>query len=186
MLFIGKRYDRIFIFQTGPLTQALPAILAKKLFGCRVFIWTLDIWPDTVFTLAYKKTWLLEKTINGMIRTIYRNSDEILISSPGFSDSIKRYCKGDNIHFMPQWVNNADDDDQQGITLDPALFHFTFTGNVAKTQNLETVISGFEIACKHAGGMHLNIFGDGRNLDELQNMVRERNIKDVKFWGRRP
>ena len=31
-LFIGRQYDRIFIYQVGPLTQAIPAILIKKLY----------------------------------------------------------------------------------------------------------------------------------------------------------
>ena len=34
--------------------------------------------------------------------------------------------------------------------------------------------------------INLNIVGDGSNLEDLKNIVKEKNIANVYFWGRRP
>ncbi|WP_278602549.1 hypothetical protein [Alistipes indistinctus] len=43
VLSIGRRFDRVFIFQTVLLTLATAGILMKKLFGAKVTIWTQDM-----------------------------------------------------------------------------------------------------------------------------------------------
>jgi len=52
-LFIGRTYDNVFVYHVGPLTQAIPAVLIKKFFGGKFYIWTLDIWPDSVYAYGF-------------------------------------------------------------------------------------------------------------------------------------
>jgi glycosyltransferase involved in cell wall biosynthesis len=59
-------------------------------------------------------------------------------------------------------------------------------GNVGTVQNLENVIRGFALAAKSHTEINLNIIGDGSNLEALKNIVKEKNIVNVYFWGRRP
>ena len=65
---IGRKYEHIFIYQTGPLTLALPGILIKKLFHKKITIWTQDLWPDTVYAYGFKKNKLLEKFLDSLVR----------------------------------------------------------------------------------------------------------------------
>ena len=37
-LFIGNKYSKIFVYQTGPLTIALPAILIKKIYKAKITV----------------------------------------------------------------------------------------------------------------------------------------------------
>lgn len=67
--------------------------------------------------------------------------------------------------------------------------NFTFAGNIGKVQNLENVIHGFsQIGRNKINGepVHLNIVGDGSNLENLKHIVEAQSIKNVYFWGRRP
>ena len=58
--------------------------------------------------------------------------------------------------------------------------------NIGKVQNLENVIRGFALAAKFNDRIKLNIIGDGSNLEDLKNIVKEEDIANVHFWGRRP
>jgi glycosyltransferase involved in cell wall biosynthesis len=186
LIFIGRRYDRIFVFQSGPLIQAIPGVLSKKLYRNKLFIWTLDLWPDTVYALAFKKSFWLSWFLDWIVRTVYSNCDEIFVSSPGFIERIREYVPDKKIYFLPQWSEGMELVSESVIKLDPGFIHFTFTGNVAKTQNLEMVIQGFCKAHQTSGYIRLNIFGDGRNLDELKLMVEKEQMEGITFWGRQP
>ena len=186
-LFIGKAYNMIFVYHIGPLTQAIPAVLIKKMFGNKFYIWTLDIWPDTVYAYGFKKKAISKKLLDWFVKTVYKNCETVFVSCRGFTHKIHRYVPKIKILFSPQWA--PDDLTFEDVTPHESLkgsFNFTFAGNIGKMQNLENVIRGFALAEKSNDQIKLNIIGDGSNLEALKNIVKEENIKNIHFWGRKP
>jgi hypothetical protein len=49
LLFIGRRFDQVFVYQTGPLSNAFSAALLKPIFGYKLVIWSQDLWPETIY-----------------------------------------------------------------------------------------------------------------------------------------
>ena len=185
-LLIGKKYSRVFVYHIGPLTQAIPAVLIKKLFGKQIHIWTLDIWPDSVYAYGFKEKSISKKLLNSFVKTVYENCETIFISCKGFKWKIEKYVPDAKMIFSPQWV--PDGLNFENVMPHESLkegFNFTFAGNIGKVQNLENVISGFALAAKSNDQIKLNIIGDGSNLETLKNIVKEENIENVFFWGRR-
>lgn len=184
LLFIGRRFDRIFIYQTGPLTLAVAAIIAKKLYKTRVTIWTQDLWPDTVYAFGFKKTRLLKYALDKLVKFVYRNCDTVVVSCEGFAGKLNIYVPEKEIHYVPNWplIDRAAESD---IIL-PGKFNFTFTGNIGKMQNLENVILGFHVFSQKHADAFLNIVGDGSNLEALKELVATHNIANVNFTGRKP
>jgi len=182
--FKARAYDRIFVYQTGPLTLALPAVLARKLYGVPVTIWTQDIWPDMVYAYGFKKTKLLDWFLGLVIGFIYRNCDNILVSCEGFARRIGEYVPGREIRHFPNWPTVVPDGEEEKAGL-PEGFNFTFAGNVGKLQNLENVLRGFSLASKAQPGLRLNIVGDGSHLETLKELARKDDIPGIVFWGRR-
>ena len=186
-LFIGKKYNRVFVYHIGPLTQAIPAVLIKKIFGNKFYIWTLDIWPDSVYAYGFRKKAISRKLLDSFVKIVYKNCETVFVSCRGFTQKIHRYAPKVKILFSPQWA--PDDLVFEGVTPHESLkggFNFTFAGNIGKVQNLENVIMGFALAAKSHTEIKLNIIGDGSNLEALKNIVKEKNIANVYFWGRRP
>lgn len=184
-LFKARGYDRIFVYQTGPLTLALPAVLARKVYGIPVTIWTQDLWPDMVYAYGFKKTRPLDWLLGLLIRFIYRNCDNILVSCEGFAGRINEYVPGRPVRHFPNWPTVTPDGEGKAERL-PEGLNFTFAGNVGKLQNLENVLRGFGLAARTAPELRLNVVGDGSNLEALKKIVREEKIPGVTFWGRRP
>jgi glycosyltransferase involved in cell wall biosynthesis len=186
-LFIGRKYNRVFVYHIGPLTQAIPAVLIKKIFGSKFYIWTLDIWPDSVYAYGFKKRALSENLLNSFVKFVYKNCETVFVSCKGFKQKIQKYVPDARIIFSPQWVP-----DELGFdrVMPPESlkrgFNFTFAGNIGKVQNLENIIRGFALLPKSNDHIKLNIVGDGSNLETLKRIVKEGDIANVYFWGRKP
>lgn len=186
-LFIGKKYNSVFVYHIGPLTQAIPAVLIKRLFGKKSYIWTLDIWPDSVYAYGFKEKAISKKLLSSFVKTVYENCETIFISCKGFKWKIEKYVPDAKITFSPQWApGNLDFDRVIPHESLKGGFNFTFAGNIGTVQNLENVIRGFALVAKSNDKIKLNIVGDGSNLEALKNIVKEENIANVYFWGRRP
>ena len=48
---IGKKYDRVFVFQVSPITSAVPAIILSKLKKIPSYIYIQDLWPETFYSI---------------------------------------------------------------------------------------------------------------------------------------
>lgn len=185
-LFIAGRYDRIFVYQTGPLTVALPAVLAGLARGKQVAIWTQDVWPDTVYAYGFKKSRPLAWFLDKLVAFVYRNCTQVFVSCEGFREKVLRYAPGKPVHHFPNWPTVAPAGEEAAVPVKLSdKFNFTFAGNIGKVQNLENVIRGFGLASADNDGIQLNIVGDGSHLERLKEIAAEEKIRGVVFWGRK-
>ncbi len=182
---IGRRFDKVFVYQTGPLTVALPGTLIKILFGKELTIWTQDLWPETVYAYGFKKNPILDRFLFVLVSFVYNRSQNIVVSCQGFSGRISSYLTSQKeIFWIPNW-SIINDTGQKKKTL-PGKFNFTFAGNVGKVQNLENVILAFKNMPEKFPDAWLNIVGDGSVLKDLKALVLSEGIQNVHFTGRRP
>ena len=179
----GKRYDYLFVSQTGPLTVALPAVAVRKRFRKPLTLWVCDLWPDAVYAYGFRKTKLLTRLLDGLVRHVYRNSDHILASSEGFIDRIREYAPGKEVVYAPNWLQ-ASRKTECPVRLAEGVFNFTFAGNISVAQNLEHVVESF---CRaDLPEAVLNIVGDGSRFEALQRLKERLHADNVRLWGRRP
>ncbi len=188
---IGRRFDKVFIYQTGPLTFALPGALIHKFYKKKTVIWTQDLWPDTVFSYGFKKSKFNEKILNSFVRFIYRHMDTALVTSRSFVESLKITTRNKKeFYYVPQWALVKQENHKKGKIQeiwDKNKFHFTFTGNIGKVQNLDNVIEAFaQVSEKYPDKLQLNIIGDGSHLANLKKKVEKERIINVVFHGRKP
>lgn len=179
---LSGKYDCSFVSQTGPLTVAYPALYAKKKLGLPVNIWTYDIWPDAVWGYGIPKNAVTEAILGRMIRKIYGGCDRIFITSKKFAETIGRYSDKECV-YAPNWLRHVENA-ESAVRLAPEKFHFTFTGNVSRFQNLINLIEGFAKADME--NTQLNIVGDGSYLTEVKEAATKSGAKNVVFHGRRP
>lgn len=175
-------FDCAFVSQTGPLTVAYPALYAKKKLGIPVNIWTCDIWPDVVWGYGVPKNVVTKAILDRIIRNVYGGCDRIFISSKHFADTIGCYTKKECI-YTPNWLRPVENV-ESSLRLDEGKFHFTFTGNVSRYQNLINTVEGFVKAGLEDA--QLNIVGDGSYLTEVKLAVERLGAKGVVCHGRRP
>jgi glycosyltransferase involved in cell wall biosynthesis len=185
---IGQRYDYVFGFDVGALTGMVPAIILKQFYQKPVTLWVQDVWPDSVYAYGFKKTKLLEFFLNRFVKYIYRYSSNFAISTNGFEQKILPYLEATKeIIYAPNWADYLNKNLNNFSFSEDDKIHFTFAGNVGMVQNLENIITAFgKLNDEYLDKVQLNIIGDGSNLENLQNIVKNNNYKNIIFWGRIP
>ncbi|MBP8143857.1 MAG: glycosyltransferase family 4 protein [Inhella sp.] len=190
----GRSFDSIFVFETSPITSAIPAVLLKWLKQARLTIWVLDLWPDTLSAIGVLKSpWLLG-LVGHLVAWIYRHCDLILAQSYGFFKPIERWSRdARKTRYFPQWAE-ADFDA-------PALARATvaaelaphdgrikimFAGNLGEAQDLPAVLDAAE-RLRERSDIHWLLVGDGRAAAMVREQIQRRGLTQTVFMlGRHP
>ena len=181
---IGKKYDYVFGFNLGSLTDMLPVVLIGKLYKKRTMFWVQDVWPDSIYAYGFKKTRILSILLKSFVKLMHQNISVIAISSKGFEKKLEPYVKkGMKFNYAPNWADDLDLNSGFVTPRKTKRVNFTFAGNIGKVQNLEKIIDAF---CLLSDGYQeksqLNIIGDGSNLINLKKLSN--NNPNIIFHGK--
>ncbi len=183
-IFIGRRYDYVFGFNLGSLTDMLPAVVIRKLYKKPTMFWVQDVWPDSIYAYGFKKTKMLSTLLDAFVKFMHHNITAIAISSKGFESKLEPYIKkGLKFNYAPNWADDLDMDMIPVILSKTQKVHFTFAGNIGKVQNLENIIDAFLLLsdeCQKKA--QLNIVGDGSNLVNLKKISND--SLNIIFYGK--
>jgi glycosyltransferase involved in cell wall biosynthesis len=175
-------FDEVFVFQTGPLTMAVPAIAYAKLHHRPIRIWTQDVWPDTVYAYGFRRQAFITVPLEAFVRWVYRSVKTIFVTCTEFSKSLSKSTTKPLV-YAPSWpmiVYSMAERPEKN-----ALPHFVFAGNVGKVQNLENLIRGFAIARRKNSNVGvLRIVGDGSAYNSVASLAKQEGIS-VEMPGRK-
>ena len=139
-------WDAIFVFQTSPITAALPALLLRRLEHTPVLLWVLDLWPESLSAVGAVRDQRLLDAVGRLVSFIYRRCDLILAQSRAFVANIERWAGStERVRYFPGWAE-AVFVDQEVATLAPELaafrekFKVMFAGNIGEAQDLPAVL----------------------------------------------
>ncbi|MCT9823042.1 glycosyltransferase involved in cell wall biosynthesis [Pseudomonas sp. TE36184] len=188
-----ERYDAIFVYAVSPIMAAIPALVIGRLKKTPVFVWVLDLWPETLRAVGVLKQPLLLGGVGRLVSWIYNRTDYLLLQSHGFFENVKHYCtkdiSSDRLVYFPSWAeDDFSNSSQQTSTLlhpDSTVFTVLFAGNLGEAQDLPAVI---EAAQALAGKVSVRwvIVGDGRMSQWLADEVTSRGLGNVLLLGRHP
>lgn len=183
-----KRYDRVFMFQTSPITAAIPAIIYSKVKKVKSYIYIQDLWPETFYSIIPMKNDKLKRVFKSICTRIYKRFTTILISSKGYEDIlVDSGIDRDKIVYFPQWAEDLYScKENVREKSEDKQFNVTFAGNIGKAQSVDTIIKAAELA-KDIKEIKWNILGDGSDFENIKSMVRSCGLEDsVILHGRKP
>lgn len=189
--FCHENYDIIIVYQLSPVTMALPAIILKKIHKIPLLLYVLDLWPDSLSAAGTVKSKHVINLVGKLVKYIYANSNQILVSSRGFIPKIKEMGFRESlISYWPQWAEEfyqivSVESDSPEIKEMPDGFRVIFAGNIGVAQSFETILGAAEILRDHSN-IHFVIIGDGRMKSWVEKQVIERDLKsNFHLLGRR-
>jgi len=175
--------DTVFVYHTGPLTQAVAIIPIKLFRKLPVTIWTQDVWPDAVFAYGFPNKGVFAILLKKFVKFIYLFCDHIFVTSPGFIKRLEPYVKDKNIQYVPQWIPDL------VLKKEPHQFSFfknkvkfIFTGNIGSMQALDLVIKAFS-KVKY-NNIILYILGDGNYKEKYEKLANELDADNIIFLGK--
>lgn len=188
----GKDFDAIFFYGVSPITSAFPAIILGKLKKAPIYLWVLDLWPESLSAVGIINNSLILKFVGLFVSIIYYLSDYILIQSKGFFESVQRHCprkRKENIIYFPSWAEDIftkkSSKNSQIIDYNPDQFTILFAGNIGEAQDFPSILNSMErIVTKKY--IRLLVVGDGRMKLWLENEIRKRKIQNITLLGKFP
>lgn len=200
MLFhaLFHKYDRVFVQQLSPVMMSAPGVLYKKLRGTPLYTWVLDLWPESLTAAGgINNKWVLG-FFKHFVKSEYRHSDKILMSSRSFEKSILEY--GDyasKLVYFPQWADGKDSSEFRVESLESVRkvesfgvlnggFKLMFAGAVGEAHGFECTMQAALLTKEHKE-IKWVIVGDGRRLDWVREFVKEHGLEEtVLTLGRFP
>ena len=108
-------------------------------------MWVKDLWPESVKDGGNLKSNFLPNLLLPMVKFIYKNCDQILMSSRSFIDSIKEKTDNKDIVYMPQWGEIVFTENESTTFKNSEIekitdFKIMFSGNIGIAQDFDTII----------------------------------------------
>lgn len=180
ILRIRDNFDCIFVYEPSPITVGIPAVIAKRKYGAKIFFWVQDLWPESISAAGGINNRFILSSFDKLTKYIYLNSDKILVQSKGFIPYIVN--QGVSIEKLIYFPNPAEDfyksipAKSEYISKLPPGFKIIFAGNIGYGQSFETLMQ----ACRLVRDKGLNIkwviIGDGRMRNWVENRIIELEI----------
>lgn len=186
-LFCRGTFQRIFVCQLSPVTVAIPGILLKWIKRAPLFMWVLDLWPESLAAAGGMRSRVLHSLVGRLVGFIYRRCDRILYASEGFRNSIKARVNTElGMCYLPNWVEDPVSEEVISVPDLPEGFRVLFAGNIGASQDFETVLGAAE-RLRTCPDIQWLIVGDGRQAEWLRSEIKARGLgASVHMFGRFP
>lgn len=181
----GGEFDIVFVNQLSPVMMAYAGMLYSWKHKKKLLLYCLDLWPESLAAGGIKQNSIVYKLFNKISGHIYRSCDHILVTSQSFIEHLSNRFIIDKrkISYLPQYAedlfNNLATVEHNGF------INLVFAGNIGEVQDVETIIKAAEML-KSKKDLLFHIVGGGTDLDRLKNIVAQKELGNVVFYGRRP
>ena len=171
-------YDVVLSISLSPVISISPAILYAKKHHVPHVLFCEDLWPEsTVFTNAVRKDSLIYKLLFKWSVSLYRNCDEIIISSPSFKEYFEKVLNITDksfVHINQPIIKSKND------TIESKeyshKYNFVYAGNLTKLQLVDKLVESFSKINDEDAALHL--MGMGSELPNIEKYVEEKHLEN--------
>lgn len=193
---LGKRcierlqddFDIVLAFQLSPVMMAKPGIFYAKRKNIPLFLYVIDIWPESLLAGGIKKESLVYKWFLKISKKIYSSADVLAVTSPSFSGYIEDLTgKKIKTIYLPQYAEDIFSEISGGMPdgFSQDKINLTFTGNVGAAQSVETIVRAAALLKDH-DEIVFHIVGSGSELENCKILSKNLDINNIVFHGRKP
>ena len=188
-----REFDAIFVFMISPITAVLPAILQRWLKRAPLFVWILDLWPETLSAIGVVKSPKLLSLVGRLVSFIYKRTDCILVQSRSFASNVRKYAGPHaRVEYFPGWAEPVFSQDLSTVEPAPELaaygdkFKVLFAGNVGEAQDFPAIIEAAQ-ALTDRPDIVILVLGDGRARPWVEAEIMRRGLNgQLVLLGRHP
>ncbi|MEC4817203.1 MAG: glycosyltransferase family 4 protein [Scytonema sp. PMC 1069.18] len=181
----GWRPD-VILLTVPPLLVSLPATLLGWIYNCPVVLNVQDILPEAAIRVGLIKNQWMIRALEIVEKFAYRRSHTISVIADGFVDNlIKKGVPPQKIFCIPNWVNvnfirplEKEQNTFRSAYQLEGKFVVMYSGNIALTQGLETVIEA-ATSLRHIPEIVFIIAGESKALHRLRKYCQSCGADNV-------
>ena len=191
VLFLNKKFDKVFVYAPSPITVGYIGIIASIKFRAKSYLWIHDLWPESVKDAGGINNKFILNLIDLMTRSIYLFYKTILVQSPYFNDYLLEQRVSENkIIYYPYYAENfyrVVKPKKEIKSLFGDAINIVFAGNIGVAQSFDTIIDAAIILKKSLSNFKFIIIGDGRDKKRVVDRINKLSLSDnFSFLGSYP
>lgn len=185
----------VMVATTNPPFIGLAGVLARLLPGKPYILIVYDIYPDIVVRLgALAHDSLAARLWEGVTRLIFRNASALVVIGRDMAEIVRSKLPPERhhkIHLVPNW---SDEETVYPVPRETNRFRaecgvrgsfvVQYSGRMARTHNLEPLVEAAE-RLRHRDVV-FQFIGDGAKKRPLMELVRRKNLDNVRFYPYQP
>lgn len=190
-LFTAARYKMILVYSNPPILPFF-ALIAKKLFGCKLVFVSYDVYPEIASAGGYTGSGgIITKALNFTNKHVFKNADKVVAVCSDMKEYLRanRGIAPEKVTDIPNWYVDTGEC-QRGDRANTGLFSqylqgdfiVSYLGNLGICQDDTTIIDAMR-ALKKEDGIKFIFAGHGNKMDSLKNTVEEEGLSNVKIHG---
>lgn len=184
---LNAEFDIVFVYQLSPVFMIEPALFYKKKFGKKVYVYCLDLWPESLKVLHISDKNPIYKFFLKKCNKIYQSCDFISVTSPKFIEYLNKTNGVDlnKISYIPQHGEELFLQVKEYYHQDK--LKIVFAGNIGKAQDFDCLIEAVKkLSSLYRSKLEIQIIGSGSYENELKNKVKNASLNTIfKFVGRK-
>jgi len=181
-----KKPDVIYIYNL--VTLAPTAFFLRLVFGSKVIVDILDLWPDSVASSNMLNNRVALYVLNHICNMAYRKADKLVVPTLGIKRTlISRDIQDNNIEVIYNWCDEASirvDTSESKAIKSPDLagkFVVLFAGAMGLAQGLDTVLACARICKEMLPAVQFVLIGGGVERQRLQKQSQEMGLYNITF-----
>ncbi len=186
-----RRPDAILVV-SPPFWLGFNALIFRRLRGSAVIYNAQDLYPEAYVASREVRAGLVTRVMKRLVTRLYRSCDRITVITPSFAESISALgIEAGKIITIPNYVDTAmvkplpriNSFRQQHNLGDQ--FVVMYAGNIGYTHGTELLV---EAAANLAAtpNVLILVIGGGSKLANLERLVRERGLTNIRFLPAQP
>lgn len=186
IIFTKKDFDIIFVYQLSPITMAIPAIVAKKITKKPIYLYSCDIWPESIKNIISNENSIVFRLLFKISSYIYKQCDGIGITSSPFFNYFNKVhlIPMDKLSYIPQHAEEIFLSINKPV--DNGIIDFVFMGNIGLAQDIDCILNAVYLI-KNDYKFKVHFVGDGSYLEQCKVVVHEKKLTNyIVFHGQHP
>lgn len=177
---------------TPPFVSAVGARL-KRLWGTRLVIWAMDLWPEVAEAVgALRGRGLAVRGLRALARGLYARADQIISLGPAMTRRLRGLgVDAQKILEVPNWVPGevVQPLPWRADCLGPdagldGRFVVMYSGNMGMVHEFETILDAARLL--QEDDVLFLFVGDGKRRQEIADGARARGLRCVRFMPPQP
>jgi glycosyltransferase involved in cell wall biosynthesis len=169
------------VISQAPLFDGLVSIILKWISRVKVIVEVHSDWIESLFMqhrLPFKL--ILKKIFKNWGAFVLGRADKVRVVSASLKQQVEKNSKAKNIIKFPAFTDLEIFLEESNISYEPII---TYIGWLYPLKGVVLLIKTFANIKDKYPEYKLEIIGEGPSRDELEELVKNKSIKDVEFTG---
>lgn len=183
-----RDYKYVIVYSNPPILP-IAALLASKLYGCKIIFVAYDLYPEiAIKTDVLRDASIIAKVMKWINKELYSRAYRVVALSNDMRNFIikNRSINSKRVIVIPNWdttiKKNTKQHENQFAKEYEGKIVVSYLGNMGTCQDMETLLGAIR-ELKNDSRIQFLLAGHGNKKEKIEQIVKDENLENVKVLG---